>query len=172
MSTLVLGDQPEIADWLERRRALGRDDRDEVWEGVYHVAPLEQPHNAIVAAEVLSVLRPRADALELRTLNPFNLGLDRTDFRCPDGGWIRRDAPLSLYLPTAVAVLEVLSPDDETYAKLPHYAARGVQEVLVAHPTERWVACHVRRGERWEQDDEGSLFTMTMTDLTAQVDWP
>ena len=172
MTTVVLGEQPEVEQWLERRRSLGQDGRDEVWEGVYHVAPLEQPHNAIVAAEVLHRLRPRAERAGLTTLTPFNLGPGKHDFRCPDGGWIRSGAPLSLYLPAAVAVLEVLSPDDETYAKFPHYAASGVAEILVAQPFERWITCHRREGTAWSEQAVSRLFEVTMADLTAEIAWP
>lgn len=31
MATVVLDDEPVIAAWLERRRALGQSGRDEVW---------------------------------------------------------------------------------------------------------------------------------------------
>ncbi len=39
-------------------------------------------------------------------------------------------------LGTADLVVEVRSPDDESYAKLDFYAAKGVREVLVLHPAE------------------------------------
>ena len=38
--TVLLGEPPNVlAEWLERRRALGQDRFDEVWEGDYHVSP-------------------------------------------------------------------------------------------------------------------------------------
>ncbi len=44
MTTIVLGPRPpELEAWLERRRRLGLDRRDEVWQGRYVVAP--DPHS-------------------------------------------------------------------------------------------------------------------------------
>jgi hypothetical protein len=41
MTAILLRDPPEVLqDWLERRRALGQDGHDEMWDGVYHVAPM------------------------------------------------------------------------------------------------------------------------------------
>ena len=40
MKTLVLGPLPaEIERFVERRKALGQDTYDEVWEGTYHMSP-------------------------------------------------------------------------------------------------------------------------------------
>ncbi|MGH8929470.1 MAG: hypothetical protein ACRDZO_02230 [Egibacteraceae bacterium] len=44
--TVIAGKRPpEIESWLERRRALGQDLFDEVWEGDYHVGPA--PHGLV-----------------------------------------------------------------------------------------------------------------------------
>lgn len=40
MRSVVLGERPpELEEFLERRRALGQDGYDEVWEGEHHAAP-------------------------------------------------------------------------------------------------------------------------------------
>jgi Uma2 family endonuclease len=49
----------------------------------------------------------------------------------------------------AELVIEVLSPGDETYDKLPFYAAFGVKEVLVVDPDSRAVELFVLRGGRF-----------------------
>ena len=59
----------------------------------------------------------------------FNLG-QPDDFRVPDGG-IHRALPTTVYVPTAAAVIEIESPDDETWDKFGFYAERAVDEVLV-----------------------------------------
>ena len=102
---------------------------------------------------------------------PFNLGTGPQNFRVPDGGWFR-SSPNALYVSTAAAVLEVLSPDDETFAKFDFYAARGVEEILVAHPTDRWVRCWVNRGGAFEEVDASAVLGVRMTDLIAEVEWP
>jgi hypothetical protein len=40
MRTVVLGERPRVLDeFIARRRALGQDVFDEVWDGEYHVVP-------------------------------------------------------------------------------------------------------------------------------------
>jgi len=40
MRTVVVGERPrELAEWIERRRSLGQDLFDEVWDEEYHVVP-------------------------------------------------------------------------------------------------------------------------------------
>lgn len=138
----MVGEQAWLTEIIERRHALGQDTYDEVWEGVYHVAPNAGTEHARVGAEVLIALASRARRLELVTSTAFNLGTGRSDYRVPDGG-LAREAPHGTYAATALVVLEVVSPDDETYDKFAFYLDRGVREVLVAHPLERWVKCYV-----------------------------
>ena len=171
MSIVIVGEEPEIAAWLARRRALGQDGFDEVWEGVYHVSPNARSEHAQVGVEILSALLRRARAAGLRSAGPFNLGTGPQDFRVPDGGWFR-SSPNTLYVSTAAAVLEVLSPGDETFAKFNFYAARAVEEILVAHPTERWVRCWANRQGEFQDVDASALLGVTMTDLVSEVQWP
>ena len=166
-----MGDEPEITQWLDRRRELGQDGFDEVWEGVYHVPPTVRSEHAQVTFEVLITLEARARAAGLRSAGPFNLGTGPSDFRVPDGGWFT-ESPNALYVPTATAVLEVLSPDDETFAKFDFYAARGVREILVAHPTERWVRCWTRDGGQFQEAEASAVFGVGLAQLATEIDWP
>lgn len=169
----MLGEQPVITQWLESRRALGQDGHDEVWEGVYHVAPHEHTRNSVIGLRITMALATRAEELGLTGVGPFNLGAGKTDFRVPDGGWLREDAPLELYMPTAVAVLEVLSPEDETYEKLSFYDERGVREVLIAHPVEQRIECWSREGTGHHvSQDRSRIFDLTMAELAALIRWP
>ena len=171
MSIVIVGEEPEIAAWLARRRALGQDGFDEVWEGVYHVSPNARSEHAQVGVEIVSALLRRARSAGLRSAGPFNLGTGPQDFRVPDGGWFR-SSPNSLYVSTAAGVLEVLSPGDETFAKFEFYAARAVEEILVAHPTERWVRCWANRQGVFQNVDASALLGVAMTDLVSEVQWP
>ncbi len=171
MSTVVLGEQPVVKAWLDRRRALGQDVFDEVWEGDYHVAPNARAEHAAAATSIMVVLAPHARRTSVRGIGPFNLGVDRNDYRVPDGGWLRGEAK-GLYVPTAAVVLEVLSPDDETFAKFDFYARHGVEEILVAHPTERWVRCYAHDGHAYQQVEGSTVLGVSMESLAAEVDWP
>lgn len=72
-------------------------------------------------------------------------------------------------MPTAEIVLEVLSPDDETFV---FYARRGVRKLLVAHPLERWVRCRVLRGGAYVQSERSELLDVDMTAVGDAVRWP
>ncbi len=72
LRTLFMESQSMVQEWLERRRQLGQDGRDEVWDGVYHVVPNARSEHAEVAAEVLGALRDRAKKAGLRQSTTFN----------------------------------------------------------------------------------------------------
>lgn len=172
MSTVVRGEQPVIRDWLAQRRALGQDTHDEVWEGVYYVAPQASVAHAMVQKQVMGVLEDYAKAVGLIGVAEFNLG-EAGDFRVPDGGWLDAVPALDqVYAPTASIVLEVLSPDDKTWEKFPFYASRGVEEVLVADPQTRSVRCWERRGEQYQERAASALLGADMSDLAGEIRWP
>lgn len=132
MKTVVLGPAPqELQALIDRRRALGLDGYDEVWDGEYHVAPAASSRHGAVQAAVLALLRDHAANPRL-VVGPFNLGAAQ-NYRVPDGGLLR-DGDGGLYVSTAALVVEVISPDDESYAKLDHYAQHGVTELIYVHP--------------------------------------
>lgn len=171
VSTVVVGEQDWLTEVIERRRALGQDKRDEVWEGVYHVAPLEHSRNGALAVELAVLLNPGARQHGLRVVNPFNLG-EPNDYRGPDLGLLRRDQPLALYMPTAELVIEVLSPDDESWQKLPHYAAHDVGEVWMVDPIGRTVQMLVLDGATYRESDHSPLTLLTAVEVQLMLDWP
>ncbi|MDQ6727027.1 MAG: Uma2 family endonuclease [Actinomycetota bacterium] len=130
MKTVVLGPQPEVQALIERRRALGTDLFDEVWEGIYHMAPAPNAAHAYLDDVLAVLLHPCAQAVGLVGTGPFNLG-QPDDYRVPDRGY-HRSRPTGTWVPTAAVVVEIVSPDDETYAKFDFYARHAVDEILVA----------------------------------------
>src|SRR5947209_2366741 len=131
MRTVII-DPP--SDFLEERRRLGHDIRDEMWHGVVHVVPSPSTWHQHFAHRLGHVLFPLAETKGLLATHETMLcrpGSDH-DWRVPD----------LLYAPFeyaskrgieghAALVIEVRSPGDETYDKLPFYAAVGCREVLV-----------------------------------------
>ena len=170
MKTVVVGHRPEIDELLARRRERGQDGYDEVWEGIYHVAPMAGPQHAIVQAALVRVLGPLADAAGLTLLGPFNLG-DSDDYRVPDAG-LHRTAPTTTYVPTAALVVEVLSPEDETYDKFEFYARRGVDEIVVADPANRSVRWWRRDVRAYVEIDRSALLDVTAVQIAAAIEWP
>jgi len=71
-------------------------------------------------------------------MSEFNIGESEHDFRVPDGA-LHRPGASGVWLSTATLVVEILSPGDESWQKLPFYAAHDVAEVLIVDPIERTV---------------------------------
>ena len=171
MRTVVLGPRPpELEAVLERRRALGQDRYDEVWEGEYHMAPAPSHRHALLDDEVAAVLRPLARRAGLLGSGPFNLG-GPGDFRVPDRG-LHRQRSTEVWVPTAAMVVEILSPDDETFEKFAFYAAHRVDEVLVVDPVTRAVRCWALAGDGYSEADASALLGVPVGDLARTIDWP
>ena len=171
MKTVLLGPRPaELEALLEQRQARGLDLFDELWEGVLHMAPAPRAVHGIVADELAGVLRDAARRVGLRGSGPFNLG-SATDYRVPDGGY-HHGAPSDVWLPTALIVVEVVSPDDETYQKFDFYFDHGVEELVVADPASRTVRWWQRGNKGFEQVDVSPLLGVEVADVVALIDWP
>lgn len=170
MSSVVVGEHADFEAWLARRRAQGLDGRDEVWEGVYHVAPHEHSRNGLLMSQLIALLgRPAHDA-GLVTGGAFNLG-EHNDFRVPDLGYHRQPFEPVLYVPTAALVIEVLSPGDESEAKLPFYAAHGVDEVWFVDPLARTVVVRALCGTVYTVQQRSDLLGITAADLEQRLTW-
>ena len=133
---------------LEERRRLGLDRRDEMWDGVLHmVPPASSAHGRLELR--LAALFDRAAAsrgvwpiAEPGVFDPQVA--DMTSYRVPDLGYARpEDVSERGIEGRAVLVVEVLSPADESYAKLPFYRRVGVEELLFVDVKTR--AFEVRR---------------------------
>ncbi|MEH3076862.1 MAG: Uma2 family endonuclease [Quadrisphaera sp.] len=176
MSTLFVEDDPAVEALLARRRELGLDGKDEVWEGVYHVAPHEHARNGITAMSLTVVLDGRARRAGLQPGGSFNLG-DPDDFRVPDLGFHRPGTVPTLYCPSAALVVEVLSPDDETFAKFAFYAGRGVEELWVVDPLTRSVRIWqldptANTHPDYRETGTSELLGLTAASVAEQLAWP
>lgn len=173
MPTLVRDPQPvEFEALLERRRRLGQDLLDEVWEGVYHMNPAPHGRHVHVQQQLAELLGPvaRQAGLEPR-VGIFNLG-EPGDYRVPDGGLLRPGGD-ELYYETAALVIEILSPDDDTWEKLPFYAAHHVDELLIVDPQERrvhWLG--LRAGGEYGPVELSGLVALGPAELAGRIDWP
>jgi len=171
MKTVVIGPRPaELDEILTRRHALGHDGYDEVWKGDYHMAPMAHPWHGYVQNQITSELARYVKSAGLFSMGPFNLG-EPDDFRVPDGG-VHRHIPATPFVATVAMVIEVVSPGDESWEKFGFYAARGVEEILIADPTERTIAMFVRAGAEFERTDRSELLGVTAEVLRAAIAWP
>jgi len=164
------------AEMLARRRALGHDRFDEVWEGVYRMNPGPPFAHARVDSELVVALHPRARRAGLASVTTFNVG-EPTNYRVPDQGYVR-DPQDGLYLPTADVVVEVLSPGDDSYLKFGFYADHGISEIIIADPATASIeiyqlGAHAHAdADRYHRTDRSELLGVTAAELTAEIDWP
>lgn len=172
MPTLVLDPHPvEVDALLERRRRLGLDHRDEMWEGVYRMnPPLSLEHQLILQqlAVLLSPLAQRADLLAV--VQEFALGTSE-DYRVPDGA-LHRVGARGVWHPTAALAVEIVSPGDETWEKLPFYAAHHVDELLIVDPQERSVSWLSLADGEYRPLERSGLIDLGPSELAEQIDWP
>ncbi len=169
----LLPDLPpaELQALLERRNRLGQDRRDEVWEGVLHMVPAPSGEHSVLGAQVKSLLRVPAAAAGLIVTDDFNVGEGKNDFRIPDGG-LHRSQPRGVWIATAALVLEILSPDDETWQKLPFYAAHHIDEALIVDPDTRQVHWLGLAADDYEPIEHSNLIDLGPTELAQRIDWP
>ncbi|MGI8729506.1 MAG: Uma2 family endonuclease [Solirubrobacteraceae bacterium] len=173
MRTLVL--EPSSAgldELLEHRRRAGLDRLDEVWEGVLHMVPAPSGQHADITQQLAVILDGPARAADLvPAMGEFNVGESERDYRVPDGG-LHRQRPRGVWFPTVALVVEILSPGDESWEKLPFYARRGVEEIVVVDPTERTVHWLVLAGSEYRAIERSRLIDLGAADIAERIDWP
>jgi Uma2 family endonuclease len=171
VKTVVLGPLPaDFEALLARRRALGQDLFDEIWEGDYHVAAARHLWHGYLQMALAVLLGPVAGAVGLVGSGPFNLGV-KDDFRVPDLGY-HRSLPAELWVPTAAIVVEVLSPDDETWEKFDFYARHAVDEICVADPVAAALSWFVLAPDGYHVAESSELLSAEVADLVGHIDWP
>ncbi len=173
MRTVVL-DPPTagLEELFERRRRSGLDRLDEIWDGVLHMVPAPSGPHSTVEWQLAHLLKPLAERAGLHACGQFNLGESEHDFRVPDGG-LHRVPPLVTWYSTAALVLEIISPNDETWEKLPFYAAHDVDEVLIVDPQEHavhWLG--LTDGNEYHPIEQSNLIDLGVGELANRIAWP
>lgn len=171
MRTVLLGEPPAVlAAWLEERKARRQDLYDEVWEGEYHVAPAPHRRHGDLDAQLAVLLHQRARAHGLWPTGPVNIG-SADDYRVPDRALFHDRQP-GVFLATAALVVEIVSPGDESYAKLTYYFDAGVEEILVVDPNRQRIECYERGSDRFIPAARSRLLDLSIAELDDDVDWP
>lgn len=172
MTVVISGEHAQVQELIQQRRDLGQDGHDEVWEGVYHVAPHAHAHHGIIQFEIAVILSPLVKRRGLVPSSEFNLGDGKSSYRVPDFG-VHETAPDLLYVPTALMVGEILSLDDETYDKFDYYAEHGVTEIVVVDPAEKAIMAYGLQSDgSYAPADRIACADITCTDLQSQISWP
>jgi Putative restriction endonuclease len=179
MKTVVLGDPPPVlVSLIAERRRLGVDTHDEVWNGEYHMAPAASFEHAHSGGAINRLLGPAADAKGLQVSLEFNLG-SPDNYRVPDLG-VHRGKPSGVWIATAAIVVEVRSPDDESYEKFDFFADHGVEEILIADlatKTVTWFARgpfsagEARSEAKFLRGDRSSILDLSAAEVAAALGW-
>jgi len=118
---------------LERRHLWGADRHDEVWSGVLHLDLLRA--HADLAQQLGELLSPPARSAGMTVaMGECNFGQAEHDGHELDG---------ALRLTSAQLVVEIVTPDQDSWEKLSFYAAHHVDELVIVDPAERavhWLA--------------------------------
>jgi Uma2 family endonuclease len=171
--TLIL-DPPTagLDELLERRRRSGLDRLDEVWDGVYHMVPAPSDAHADIAQQLAVLLDGPARAAGLfPTMHEFNLGASEHDFRVPDGG-LHRARRWGTWEHTSPLVVEIVSPGDQTWEKLPFYAKHNVDELLIVDPQERSVSWLALQEGEYRAVNRSAVIALSPDELHDRLDWP
>jgi Uma2 family endonuclease len=171
MRTLVLDPPPpQLEELLEQRRRMGADRRDEVWAGVYHMVPGPSGEHSFIAHRIGVLLDGPSRAAGLHMSVEFNMGVI-DDFRIPDLG-VHRGTPCDIWIPTAAIAVEILSPRDETWEKLPFYAEHGVDELVIVDPRAHSVTWLALGEGEYRPVDRSEIVDLSAADLASRIDWP
>jgi Uma2 family endonuclease len=172
MRTLVL-DPPTagLDPVLERRRRSGLDRLDEIWEGVLHMVPAPNFAHGDLESQLHAILRPLAQQAGLSMIGQSNLGEGEHDFRVPDSA-LHLPGASGTWHSTAPLVIEIVSPNDESWEKLPFYAAHEVDEVLIVDPRKRTVSWLGLTGGEYKPIERSGLVELGARELTEQLAWP
>jgi Uma2 family endonuclease len=126
-----------IPELLKFRARAGSDRFDEMWGGVVHITPSpsfqDQLHVSRILNFFVEVWCPRTGGGAVMQMNVSTPEHWDQDYRIPDVCVMRPDrlpqGEVMFVRPNVV--FEIRSPGDETYEKLPFYAAVGVETVVV-----------------------------------------
>ena len=138
--------------FLEERRRLGLDVRDELWEGVLHMVPPPTWRHSIVQGHLYVALAAIAQRRGFDGACEGGVFAAEKNWRVPDIVFVRAESAAESVprLDAAELVVEILSPDDESRDKLSFYASIGVREVWLLEPVTRAVELFALVGDRYE----------------------
>lgn len=142
------------AHWLDERKNSEVAQWDEMWNGVLHMPPMPNGMHQDFSGDLRGYLKhhwakPRGGLArqEVNLTTPEDEAHWTLNYRIPDLVLVSRDRlhiDKNTYMAGApLVVVEVKSPDDETYDKFPFYARLGVPEVWVFDRDTRTPEVHV-----------------------------
>jgi Uma2 family endonuclease len=162
---------------LEQRRRLGIDRQDERWEGEWHFVNPPKLWHPRLNTDMALALAARARACGLAVFcEAAGIFAHAEDWRVPDQVYARPDQEIEEGLTAAELVVEVRSPDDESYAKLPFYAGRGITEAMIVHRDRRFELYRLDGAGAYQPVEDGRSTVLGVTFSTVEgprlrIDW-
>ncbi len=174
---------PQIVELLEQWQSWGDGNHWEMWDGTLHVngwpeptRPPEIVHRAGLARALLltrltELLNPLTDAAGL-DFHGFgsNIG-GPEDFRVADGV-ATREQQSGAWITSAALILEIISPGDDVWNKLPFYATRYIDELLILDPQKQTVGWFGLQHDAYAPIERSGLIELGPAELAAKLDWP
>jgi Uma2 family endonuclease len=167
---------------LAYRKATGIDRWDEVWDGVWYMTPPPSFEHQRIVDMLIRYLGPLLETSERGVLvSGIGVSTDTkgwVNYRVPDLTFIVRGREYiacedGVRAAGPDAVIEIRSPADDTYEKLPFYAAIGTREVVIVDRDTK--AVEIRRLiagglTSAEPDADGWLLAETMSVRFRRID--
>jgi Uma2 family endonuclease len=176
-AVLVHVTEKELSD----RRSRGLDRWDEMWEGVLHMTPAPSVEHQRILDRLIGFLEPRLRAGDRGTLvSGINVFRETADYRIPDLTFVAASREHILHADgvrggAPDAVIEIRSPEDETFEKLPFYAALGVREVIIIDRDSKRPELYRLAGPQYvalQPDSDGQLRSDTMMIRVSVISGP
>jgi len=165
----------ELAD----RRSKGLDRWDELWDGVLHMTPAPNVEHQQILGTLIEFLAPLLRKSGRGLLFPgINVFGNEANYRIPDLTFVAAGREHILHQDGTRgegpdAVIEIRSPDDETYDKLPFYASLGVREVIVIDRDSKRPELYRLAGSQYvalQEDQQGLLRSEAMNVRFRRID--
>jgi Uma2 family endonuclease len=173
----VLVTDPDIEERLmAEREAIGGNQHDEVWDGVYVMSPLPNIEHQILAAELWLIFRT------ILAGGGLGIAINGVNVSDRDDGWQEnyREPDVAVFLAGNPArncgthwhggpdfAVEILSRGDLAREKFPFYAKIGVRELLLVD-RDPW-ALELYRLQEGRLTEAGRLTPGDATALTSEV---
>ncbi len=125
--------------FLQQRRRLDMDKFDEMWDGEWHFVNPPRRWHPRLSIDLSMVLAPLALKVGLQPYgDSTGVFAGTKNWRVPDQVYVRPDHEVDEGVTGAELAVELRSPGDESYAKMPFYASLCITEMLIIHEDRRF----------------------------------
>jgi Uma2 family endonuclease len=131
--------------------------------------PAPRLRHRLLDRQLALILEPLARDAGLVSESQFNLGLGG-NYRIPDRGLYHPEVEGD-WQATATLVVEIVSPGDSTWEKLPFYAAHEVTELLIVDPVARKIDWLALAAGEYRPIERSGVIALGVAELSARLAW-